>query len=328
MRRARGFTLSELMISIALFGLIAAAALSLTLSASRSQARSARVDVAQSSLRAALEFLTRDVLMASAGASSGRITPYGASTATTAINLTGGNSSTGPDTLELYLVDGSVAAQIPAGVAAGVTSLGVTYEASSGQFAANTTAHPSYVQIGDLTTAIVAQLTGVSGNATTATLTVSALPAGFTSNVYVLPSRHVVYSVATPFGVENQATASASMLMLQVDGGATQPVAEGIEDMQIAYGFDNNGDGAIPEVGAIAGDDEWLYNTAGESLGTWSIDRLRVVRITVVAKSTSAEPGSAQFGTVRSLEDRPTIGADAFIRRVMRTEIAVRNFNL
>ena len=72
--RTRGFTLIELMVAMALFGLIAAGALSLVLSGARMQSHSARVDVAQTSLRSAVDFITRDVMAASAGASSGLLT--------------------------------------------------------------------------------------------------------------------------------------------------------------------------------------------------------------------------------------------------------------
>ncbi|MCU1278874.1 MAG: hypothetical protein JWM53_2420, partial [bacterium] len=55
--RTRGFTLIELMISMALFGLIAAGAMSLVISGARAQSHAARVDVAQASLRAAVDFI-------------------------------------------------------------------------------------------------------------------------------------------------------------------------------------------------------------------------------------------------------------------------------
>ncbi|HEX8951387.1 MAG TPA: prepilin-type N-terminal cleavage/methylation domain-containing protein, partial [Polyangia bacterium] len=85
--KARGFTLIELMISMALFGLIAAGAMMLVLSGARAQSRSARVDVAQTSLRAAIDFITRDVLAASAGASTGQLTLGGSGLTVTSVNL-------------------------------------------------------------------------------------------------------------------------------------------------------------------------------------------------------------------------------------------------
>ena len=45
---------------------------------------------------------------------------------------------------------------------------------------------------------------------------------------------------------------------------AAQPLAEGVEDLQLAFGFDFNSDGNLVNVGAGAGDDDWVGNVAGE----------------------------------------------------------------
>ena len=112
------------------------------------------------------------------------------------------------------------------------------------------------------------------------------------------------------------------------DGNGPQPLAEGVEDLQVALGFDNNADGIITEVGAAGNDDEWTYN--------------------VVERSGSGEPGQLARGALHhrgqghrrpsaacrpfcrpKAEDRPAgTVADGFFRRVIRTEVAVRNFNL
>jgi type IV pilus assembly protein PilW len=336
--RNRGFTLIELMISMALFGLIAAGAMALVMAGARSQAHSSRVDVAQGSLRIAIDFITRDAMMASAGASSGQVTivpgPAVVNTVNFGVNATGNGAGTVPsDTLDLYLVDGTVAAEIPGGVAAGATSLTFVYEQGYGTNASNsfpTTAPAnSYVQVCDLKNAIVVPWTTSTATtiATTALPTAAFLPFA-ANNTVILPSRHVIYTVsATQFGAA--ASANTSMLMMQVNGGATEPLAEGIEDMQVAYGFDTAGDGLITENGAAANDDEWLYNKAGDTIQPlMTIANLRSIRVTLVAKSTSTDSG-ATFNNIPAFEDRGSaIGPDGFIRRVLRTEIAVRNFNL
>jgi type IV pilus assembly protein PilW len=336
--RARGFTLIEMMISMALFGLIAAGAMALVMAGTRSQAHSSRVDVAQSALRAGIDFITRDVMMASAGASTGLITRANG-TAVNAVdfsttnNNTNNNATTSTDKLDLYLVDGTVSAESVAAVAGGATSLAVTYEQSplSGVF--SVASHP-FVQVSDLKTAVVVPLTGVTNVGTTsATLTVGAIPTGVSfssNNAYVLPSRHVVYEISkTVFAAQN-ANLNTSMLTMTVNGVGPQPLAEGVEDMQIAYGFDTNGDGLVTEVtpGGSADDDEWLYNKSGDTvLAAMTIDKLRSIRITLVAKSTSIDSG-ATFNTIPAYEDHAQITGDGFIRRVLRTEITVRNFNL
>jgi prepilin-type N-terminal cleavage/methylation domain-containing protein len=325
--RSRGFTLIELMISIALFGLIAAGAMSLVMSGARTQTHSARVDVAQSALRAAVDFITRDVMSASAGAPGGTITlSSGPATAISlANNATGANSS---DILDLYTVDGTTAAQLSSAVSASNTSLPISYlqpaSGPTGQFLTGLP-YPAFVQVFDVNanTAAVTSLSGVSSTA----LAVGAMPTGFSAYAYVMPSRHITYSVSTS-AFANTTTSNTSMLMMSINGSAAQPLAEGVEDLQIAYGFDNNGDGIISELGAVAGDDEWLFNVAGETVGAWQIANLRSVRVTLVVKGTSVDTGQTNLPARPAAEDHAAGSTDGFIRRVLRTEIAVRNFNL
>ena len=311
--KTRGFTLIELMISMALFGLIASGAMTLVVTAARTQAHSARVDVAQSALRASLDFITRDVMMTAAGAPSGLVTiPGGTIVDAVRFDLAANDSMTAPDTLELWLTDGSPAAQLSSAVAAGATTLPIAYEPNASRaFAATTTPFQSYVQLSDVNfnTAVVVALTNVSGSS----LTVGALPSGFAANAWVLPSKHVAYSVSAP------------MLMMTVNG-TSQPLAEGVEDLQVAYGFDTDGNGVLTDNGSTS--DEWLYNNAADSAGSFSIAQLRAIRVTIVAKSTVLESGSPQYGARPAAEDRAAGTSDGYVRRVLRSEIAVRNFNL
>jgi type IV pilus assembly protein PilW len=334
--RARGFTLIEMMISMALFGLIAAGAMSLVMAGTRAQTHSSRVDVAQSALRAGIDFISRDVMMASAGASTGLITrPNGtvvnAVDFATTNNNTNNNGTAATDKLDLYLVDGTVSSESVVAVATGATTLAVTYEQSplSGVF--SVASHP-FVQISDLRTAVVVPLTVATNTGTTsAALTIGTVPAGVsfaTNSVYVLPSRHVVYEISKTVFTAANAFSNTSMLTMTINGVGPQPLAEGVEDMQIAYGFDTNADGLVTEVGTAADDDEWLYNKTGDTvLAAMTIDKLRVIRVTLVAKSTSVDSG-ATFNTIPIYEDHTQIAGDGFIRRVLRTEITVRNFNL
>ncbi|HEY7955791.1 MAG TPA: prepilin-type N-terminal cleavage/methylation domain-containing protein [Polyangia bacterium] len=315
-RRPRGFTLIELMIAATLFSLIAAGAMSLVLSTSRAQQRSARIDVAQSGLRASFDFISRDVLSASAGAKSGVI--QNGATLLSPIAVT--DSSTAPDQLDLYLVDTSAMATVLTSVATGTTAITVD---SGANFAVG-----DVVQVCDLSTAALG--TVASASATTITLstgiTLPATVASYPPGSYLFRSRHVTYSIdSTTFG--SSASANESMLMRDIhDGSGAQPLAEGIEDLQVALGFDNNGDGAITEVRAAANDDEWVYNFTGESAPV-SLAGLKVVRVTVVTKSTQSEAGLTPLLPRR--EDRAAATtADGFPRRILQSEIVVRNFNL
>lgn len=325
MTRARGFTLVELMISVGLFGLIASGAMSLVMSAVRAQSHSTRVDVAQSGLRAGLDFITRDLLSASAGARSGTIRQgwNGVDVPSIAI-LTANNSATLPDALDLYLVDATVWATVTAPVIAASTSITVN---SSVGFAIN-----DVVQISDLTTAMLVRVTGIPGATTINIANPNTFPPSvttFAAGSWLFKSRHVRYAVDL---TNVSATANEGMLTMDLFDGANwtsnaQPLAEGVEDLQVAYGFDDTTppDGVIfgPDPGA--NNDEWIFNAAGDALPA-SLANLRAVRITLVTRSTLAEPGT--FTARPKAEDHAAGTADGFFRRVIRSEVTVRNFNL
>jgi prepilin-type N-terminal cleavage/methylation domain-containing protein len=316
----RGFSLIELMISLALFGLIASGAMSLVMSGARSQARSARIDTVQSGVRAGLDFITRDVLSASAGARSTNLTMGNGGSAITIISVT--DSSSGPDTLDVYSIDATKMATLTADLTGGsTTSLSVD---SAGAFAAN-----DWVQICDLSVGTIVQLQGASG--TTLTLpSAPTLPSGTTAftklNGWVFKSRHSTYAInSSLYG--NTTSGSGSALTLDLnDGNGPQPLAEGVEDLQVALAIDQNGDGVIgTENAGTAGADEWIYNVAGE-IAPASLANLKAVRVTLVGKSTVADRGT--FPKRPAAEDRPAGSADGFFRRVVKSEIAVRNLNL
>jgi len=124
------------------------------------------------------------------------------------------------------------------------------------------------------------------------------------------------------------ATDGVPTMMMDPDAGgaaAVEPFAEGIEDLQVAIGVDVNGDGAITEVGAAAGDDEWQGNMAGDAALSGPI---RAVRITVIARSTKPLAGPVAGFNRPAAEDRPADTAlDKFRRRVLRQVVETRNLS-
>jgi len=97
-------------------------------------------------------------------------------------------------------------------------------------------------------------------------------------------------------------------------------LAEGIEDFQVAYIFDLNGNDVVDPgetLGDGVGDD---YESDDESA-----DDLREIRISVVARAQLEDP---QFtsGRLQPVENRdPSGGADGFRRRILTTELRLRN---
>jgi hypothetical protein len=116
-------------------------------------------------------------------------------------------------------------------------------------------------------------------------------------------------------------------------GGVVSVLAEGVEDFQVAYGFDGiNGkslDGTLLDSGAVAvaNDDEWVYNAAGD---TWPADTsgLRAIRISLLLRTANLDPGYIG-GTTGVLEDHTwTSPLDGYRRRVLRFVENIRNLSL
>jgi prepilin-type N-terminal cleavage/methylation domain-containing protein len=336
--RARGFSLPELLISLVLFSLIVASLLSIVLGAGRSQAYSARIDVAQSGVRQALEFMTRDIIMASSGASSGNIVDGASGVAVLAVNVI--DSTSGPDTLDLVLADPTAMANVTVGVTTGATTISTNIPTAPAPptftFKAN-----DRIMISDLATATLTNIVSATQAAPNGTLTLPALAhlangiASYPPGSYVFRAKQVRYSVdSTTLAASgvNAALNTIPLLMYDPDGAtgpqAAQPLAEGVEDFQVALGFDNNGDGLITENGLAANDDEWVFNVAGEAMPA-TLANLRAVRVSLVVRTTSAALDSGAHGQRPRAEDHAAAAApDQFPRRVIRSEIAVRNFNL
>ncbi len=334
MRRQRGFSLIELMIALVLMSLIISGITSLVLSAGRAQSSSARVSVAQSGIRAALDFLTRDLLSASAGASTGTIylgngsvTQNGVATSTP-LPIYVENSSTGPDRLDIISIDGTNLSTVLVAYNGGSS---ITVDATTGLSVGDT------IQISDLAQGMLLQVASFGTNGANPTINVvtpsNTWPTGvsFSPGSYVFKSRQVSYGVVT----STSGTITTTMLMLYPNGFANvgttpgEPLAENVEDFQVALGYDTNADGIITATpGVSANDNEWIFDVAGDTPPT-AITNLKSVRISLVARASSQDPGVRGIPSAAT-EDHAIASpaADGYQRRKVRSEVTVRNFNL
>lgn len=114
------------------------------------------------------------------------------------------------------------------------------------------------------------------------------------------------------------------------------PIAEDIEDLQIAYGVDTNGDGAVGSpVGQTPGDDEWYPNVASEAIPAFtggSGPILRSVMIGLVAKASQpdrAYKGRPWAGQIRLLDSTagPVSAAVPYDRKSLTLRVNLRNFS-
>jgi hypothetical protein len=99
--------------------------------------------------------------------------------------------------------------------------------------------------------------------------------------------------------------------------GAAQPLADNIEDLQIAQGVDVNGDSIIEPT-------EWFFSAsvAGPIPLGFTTRALRVTLIGRAASPLTFDPGSFSRPAA---EDHAQGGADSFRRRVLTSTVELRN---
>ncbi len=142
------------------------------------------------------------------------------------------------------------------------------------------------------------------------------------SRAHVLPNTNVAWGSGT-------ATANATNLMLDI--------ADNVTDLQVALGFDLNGDGQVTD--ANSSTDEWLYNVpadAAGNVGNWNGKPLDYVRLNTLVR-TDRRDFQYTAPLLVSIEDRlygasspyndPTTATHnrMFRRRLLQTIIDLRN---
>lgn len=325
-RRQAGFTLIELMISLVLFSLVIAGVLAVAV-AMAAGFREQKVTIgAESAARTVMEFFAEAVRNASPGVPKGAETTTVGVPSGTISDLQDGsgtcprgalqiiNSSTGPDALKLIFAYGSVS----------TATREVIDDGSGGQTIDVVDARE--FSVGDLILVTnyaqghVMKLSAVDTAGGTVTLAAFSCSAGtfsYPANAVVIRVAHAHFTIADLDGIPT--------LWMDPDDLGSQnrePMAEGIEDLQIEIGIDSNGDGQLSRIGVSANDDEWIHNVAGEVVPAGSA---RALKISLLARAVGKLTGT---GTVLPpiLGDRAAWGtADNFRRRVLTTTVEVRN---
>lgn len=351
MRADRGFTLTEVLINLALVSIVASALLTMAhvqVSLHRDQGR---VQAAQDNARAALETLAHDARLIGAPTRG-----YGL------VNSTG----TGAPTVPIYWVYNNYSAAgdrldviAPAGVLLGTTSdTGATaMQVDLSRLDPASQASPESAPFataglapGDLL--LLSNLPGVSAPPPPALLSPASACAGAGQIGAALlkiqsiptPTRVNVSPVSTggcsfPRGsLAVRAVANAyyvdTLAQLVIEPSAQLgissgllPVAEGIADLQIAVAVDGlNGlprDDVLQEIGQAANDDEWAFNFPGENFPAQPPSALR---ITIVARTLAAPGEGGRLGPGRPrVEDHERGEPDPHRYRVLTTTVTPRN---
>jgi prepilin-type N-terminal cleavage/methylation domain-containing protein len=134
------------------------------------------------------------------------------------------------------------------------------------------------------------------------------------------------------------------LTMERLDLDASTPIgpqvlAEGIEDLQVAFACDLNGDGALTEDSPPSTTDEWTLNAAGDPIEVSNARKCNqpsAVRVTLIARSLTEDNGidanlldngrpAAENHVAHTPDNNFNTGRDQFRRRVLSTTMYPRN---
>ncbi|RMH40619.1 MAG: prepilin-type N-terminal cleavage/methylation domain-containing protein [Deltaproteobacteria bacterium] len=322
-----GLTLVELMVALVVSSLVIGAALSVGLTMMRSFRDHGTMVSVQRAARVSMDFLADAVRNSNPGVLTGMFEDLiGCSGQVPGISVT--NRTNAPDEISLVYASGGIftsSRSTYSPTSTGLTVLDAEEVAGQDFFPGD------YIVITNLDVGTIVRVADVQASGSEwqlGTIQPSSCGAVSFPGPGFEPGSLVIRGRFARFFVQNDAgTGNIPMLMMDPDGpgpATAEPVADGIEDLQIAVAVDANGDGTITEVGIAPNDDEWYYNIAGDMDPPGGIPP-RAVRLTLIARSVSETSNVASF-TRPAAEDRAASTVpDPYRRRVLTTTVELRN---
>ena len=310
MKSERGFTLVELMISLVLFSFAIAGVLSVAVSMSQAFREQRQIISTETSVRAPMEYIADAIRNASPGISTGTVSDV--ATCTQGV-ITVTNSTTGPDQLDLVYANGAVVTSLRSTYDVGTTAITVTdasqlLDGDTLLITDTTQGHLVQATTVNQATGVIS-LQGQGGCAQT-------IPAGgYPPGSLVIRAKRARFYI-DPNGALGDGVPSLMYVDPTQNPLAPEPLADNIEDMQIALGVDVDGSKGIDS-------GEWAYSQTGVGALVGSI---RAIRITLIARAPQELGGAVKTFTRPNTEDRTDIAAsDAYRRRVLSTTVEIRN---
>lgn len=320
----RGFTLIEMMVALVLFAAVTAGMMSVAVTMTNGY-RDQEVTIAtETSTRSAIEFMSQGLRGASPGVSDPNKITDVTSCAVTAQNnafrveqnLVVAGLASKPDAFTVVMPVGQVLTTTTSTFAG--TSVNVSNAAELSV--------DDQVLVTDHDVGSIMRIASKAGN----TLTMAAFGAGPCGTVAFPVGSTVIRVMRARFSVGFLAGENVPMLFMDADaeGGAfiPEPIAEGIEDMQISVGIDNNPVDKVigVENASAANADEWVGNNLGDTPYTNQAG-VRAIRITLVARTAKEATGINAY-KLPAIEDRVANAlTDNFRRRILSSTIEVRN---
>jgi prepilin-type N-terminal cleavage/methylation domain-containing protein len=313
-RAQAGFTLIELMVSLVLFSFAVAGVLAVAVSMTQGFRENRMTSIEEQSARVPMDYLTDALRQASPGVTDPAAVQDADTCQNGAITVTDGGS-TGTDSLDVIYALGGVVTTVSQAYTTGTT----LYVVDASNLAVGDRILVSNLSQGHLFT-----ISGISTASVGYQLSLNALcgtvalpAAGYPAGSLVIRAQHAKFSIGTVDGVP--------MLMEDPDSNgaaAAEPIADGVEDLQVSLLIDTDGNGAIG-ADSSSTTDEYIYNNVSDTLPTGNT--YRAVRVSLVARSTGQLVGAGTVSTRPALEDHTAGTADNYRRRVLRSTIEIRN---
>lgn len=315
-RRPRGqggFTLIELMVSTVLVGVLIGFAFQIAIIMLTGYRQHREAVGVQRAARGALDLIADAVRNASAGVPTGNVTDAAGCTPFNAIEVIDGVDA--PDELSVMTAAGVVVTSIrePFGPA----SDRITVLDGSGLRPGD------LVLVTDFDTGHVVRVDSVAEGTNSWVIGVEPTPCAGVTFAYG-PGALVLRARVSRFYVEDLDGVPTMFLDPDGDGpDAPEPLAEGVEDFQVAIGADVDADGRLLDGADTA--DEWFGNTAGDAPPPAILTTpWRALRLTVVARSREEDVGE-EWSARPAVEDREGGEVDGFRRRIVSTVVEIRN---
>lgn len=319
-KQDRGFTLSELLVAMATGLTVLAGVYTFYVTNQQTYSIQDQLLGTQQNLRIALELLVEDVQ-----AAGGAGVPVQVAVAVT-------NSSTGADSLSLLIPESAIC---PSPAPRDIPIVNYNAAATNMDVTEDSTCAAMVDKVG-----IVVTADGLNYRTIQITRVQDVGPSN--DNVNFSPG---LSPLSSPGGLGADYTGGTLLLVRQVtytidlsdptkpvlrrnfnDGAGAQPLANFIEDMQIALGYDRDSDGILAEIGSAANDDEWVFNVAGESNATEAPTNLRAVRIVLAGRTKFSDPRFQ--GLLPTILDRGEGGVDGYRRKIRATRVQIRNLGV
>ena len=314
-RGQQGFTLIELMVSLVIFSFAIAGVLAVAVAMTRAYREQRQVIATENAARAPLDFIVDGIRQSSPGATSGVIKDANDCTFTGAA-IAFVDNTTGPDELSVVYASGGVVSTTHSAFASASTSITVP-AAHIDQFAAD-----DYVLVTNQSEGTLVKVVSITGNNLDVNVTCAgAFPTGgFPTGSILVRAQRARFAIGAVDGIP-------SLLMYPNGATAYEPVAEGVEDLQIALGVDADGDGLLTGSATDINNttDEWIGNAASEAL---PVGPIRAVHVAIVSRDTRALTGVASFYQPGDTLNHPgSTTADNYRRRMLSSTVEIRNLS-